>query len=297
MIINDASLNSLFKGYSASFKQGFDGAESNFKQVAMVVPSATRENLYAWLGQFPKVREWIGDRLVQNLAAHGYTIKNHSFENTIAVSRDDIEDDQFGVYTPMIQEMGKSAAELPDRLIFGLIKAGFISQCYDGQYFFDTDHPVIGEDGQPYSVANTDGGAGPAWFLLDTSRAMKPFIYQQRRPFEFISLDQKNDENVFFRKECIYGCDGRANAGYGFWQMAFASKQSLDPSHYASARRNMMEMKGDAGRLLGLRPKLLLVPPALEEPARKLLNNELLPDGGTNPWKGSATLLVTPWLA
>ena len=41
--------------------------------------------------------------------------------------------------------------------------------CYDGQNFFDTDHPV-GEQGSQETVSNVQTGAGPAWYLLDTTR-------------------------------------------------------------------------------------------------------------------------------
>ena len=41
----------------------------------------------------------------------------------------------------------QSSSGHPDELIFNLLKNGFTSPCFDGQNFFDTDHPVIGEDG------------------------------------------------------------------------------------------------------------------------------------------------------
>lgn len=58
----------------------------------------------------------------------------------------------------------------------------------------------------------------------------------------------------------------------------------------------MMEMKGDAGRPLNIKPKLLIVPPALESAARKLVNSEYGTGGVTNEWKGTADLVVTPWI-
>jgi len=56
-------------------------------------------------------------------------------------------------------------------------------------------------------------------------------------------------------------------------------------------------MKGDFDRPLGLKPRLLIVPPSLEAAALKLLNSEYAAGGETNPWKGTAELMVTPWLA
>src|SRR5690606_27387688 len=115
--------------------------------------------------------------------------------------RDDIRDDNLGIYRPLFEEMGMSTAAHPDRLVFELLKNGFTELCYDGQPFFDTDHPVLDEDGKEISVANTDGGSGTPWFLLSTRRALKPIIYQEREQFEFVAKDDPKDGNVFMRKE------------------------------------------------------------------------------------------------
>ena len=58
-----------------------------------------------------------------------------------------------------------------------------------------------------------------------------------------------------------------------------------------------MGMKGDYGRPLGLNPRLLVVPPALESAALKIVNNEFGANGESNEWKGTAEVLVAPWLA
>lgn len=295
MIINSSTLRSLFTGFSTSFNKGLEGAESHYRDVAMVVPSAARETTYGWLGQFPKLREWIGDHHVKNLAAHGYTVVNRTFENTVSVPRTSIEDDQFSVFGPIIEELGKANGEFPDEMIFSLPAAGFTTPCYDGQYFFDTDHPV--GIGTPQSVSNVQAGSGVPWFLLDTSRAIKPMLWQERVPFKLVSLDRDNDENVFFRDEYVYGTRGRANAGFGLWQLAFASKADLDGPNYAAARAAMMSLKGDEGRPLAIRPTVLVVPPALEEAGLKLLNSNTGLGGVTNPWRDTAKLIVTPWLA
>lgn len=62
-----------------------------------------------------------------------------------------------------------------------------------------------------------------AWFLLCTNRAIKPFIFQNRRPAKFVAKDDEKDDNVFYEKQYIYGVDSRCNAGYGLWQLAFGS--------------------------------------------------------------------------
>ena len=71
------------------------------------------------------MKEWVGEREIQKMAAYGYSIKNKKFEMTVSVPRDDIEDDQYGVYTPLFSNMGEAAAEHPDTLVFETMKKGW----------------------------------------------------------------------------------------------------------------------------------------------------------------------------
>lgn len=298
MQINQQTLRTLFIGFNAAFKEGLSSqAASQYARVATPVPSTTREQDYGWLGKIPNVREWIGDRVVHNITQSGYAIRNKPYEVTISVDRDDIEDDNLGIYTPLFQELGSASGSHYDQLVFGLLKAGFTSPCYDKQYFFDTDHPVLDANGNLTSVANTDGGSGTPWFLIDGSRTLKPIILQKRKPWNLVRMDQETDSNVFDRKEYVYGTDARHNVGFGFWQFAWGSKQTLNKANYKIAREAMMGMKGDHGRPLGVRPSLLVVPPGLEGQALEILNAERDAAGATNVYKGTAELLVCPWLA
>ena len=297
MIINSAALTALRTGFSTAFKNGLGRTTTQYGLVSTVVPATTREQRYGWLGKIPNVREWLGARVVQNLSESDYSIREKKWELTIGVDRDDIETDNLGVYAPLFEEMGQSTGAKWDQLVFDLLKAGFATNCYDGQYFFDTDHPVLDIDGSIITVANTDGGAGAAWFLIDDTRALKPIILQKRKDFNFVARDRDDDSNVFGLNEYLYGADARANVGYGFWQFAWGSKQPLTAANYAIARAALMGMKGDYGRPLGVRPTLLVVPPALESAALQILNNEYGVGGVSNEWKGTAKVVVVPWLA
>lgn len=297
MIINAANLDAIRVGFSTAYRRGLGQAQTQYGQIATTVPSTTKENKYGWLGKMPNMREWIGARIVHGLAEHDYAIKNRPFELTVGVDRDDIRDDNLAVYEPMFVEMGESTAAHPDLLVFEALANGFSTQCYDGQNFFDTDHPVIDEDGVTINtVSNSGGGSGSAWFLLCTRRSLKPIIYQEREKAQFVSKDRATDDNVFNKKEYVYGVDGRWNVGYGFWQMAYGSKQDLTAANYAAARAAIMGQKGDHGRPLGLVPNLLVVPAALEGDAREILMNERDASGATNKWRNTAELLVSPWL-
>ena len=297
MLINKGNLATLGVGYKGNYQEGLAQAPVQHEMVSTLVPSTNGREEYGWLGKVPNVREWFGDRVVQNISQHDYTIKNRDFELTIGVDRNDIEDDNIGIYGPLFREMGLSTGAHKCRLVFDLLKAGFTTKCYDGQFFFDSDHPVLDANGETVSVSNTGGGAGSPWFLIDTNRALKPILLQVRKDFQFVSKDEPTDDNVFSRKEFLYGADARMNVGFGFWQFAYGSKDTLNAANYAAARAAMQNFKGDYGRPLGIMPNLLVVAPSNESAARKLLNSEYAAGGETNEWKGTAELMVAPWLA
>jgi phage major head subunit gpT-like protein len=295
MDTKSAALDALYTGFKASFNRGFDNAPTEYQKISMTVPSATREETYAWMGAWPGMREFIGDRATKSLGMGVYTIKNSKFESTVSIPRDKISDDQFGVYTPIFEEMGRVAKGHPDEMIFSLLAKGFQTNCYDGQYFFDVDHPFFISDDVSGVVSNMQAGTSPAWFLLDTTRAMKPLIWQTREDYKFTTLSDDRDANVFYREEYIYGIRARVNAGFGLWQLAFGSKAPLNAANYVDARKKMGAYVGDRGRKLGIVPNVLVVGPSNEEAGRSLL--KATQNGGTsNIWADSAQLIVTSYL-
>ena len=296
MLLTSGNLAGLTTGFTTAFNKGIANAPTHWAEVAMKVPSQTRENSYAWLGDMPGIREWIGDRVVHELTVDGYKVVNRPFEETVSVKRTDIEDDMYGVYGPLFEKLGFDAARHPDKLVFGLMAKGFATKAYDGQYFFDTDHPVrTGVGDEVVSVSNMQAGVGAPWYLLDCRQPIRPLIYQERLPFEFTSLDQNTDRDVFFKDLYVYGSRGRSNAGFGLWQLAFASQDTLTADNYELARQAMLNFTNDAGEALGVMPTHLVVPPQLEGAGRRILK-ALNADGGTNEWAGSAELIVTPFL-
>ena len=296
MIINSQTLDLAYRGFKTVVSDAMMQAPAFGKDIAMTVPSGSRDETYGWLGSFPAMREGLGPRNVQNLVANGFTIQNRKFESTLEILREELADDKLGLFKPMFAEMGQAAVRHPEELIFGLLASGFTQTCYDGQFFFDTDHPVTAADGSVSVVSNFQGGAGTPWYLLDTSRSVRPIIWQEREPDAFLQITQENSDFVFLNDRYLYGIRARVNAGFGLWQLAYGSRQTLNAANYAAARAAMMGFTADGGRKLGVSPTILLVPPALEEAALNIVNTEFGSAGASNPWKGTAKLIVTPYL-
>jgi phage major head subunit gpT-like protein len=135
----------LSKGLLTQFMDGYTNAPAVWDSVATKVSSTARSETYAWLGAVPRMREMEGERIPEKLAEYSYTLVNKEFEASIPVKHVDIKDDQTGKYGPLARSIGESARLYPDELIFGsLLPNGATELCYDGQFFFDTDHPVAG---------------------------------------------------------------------------------------------------------------------------------------------------------
>lgn len=301
-IITPALITSLRTGYSQAFQDALAATPTDWANVATRVPSSSTSNTYGWLGQFPKLREWVGDRVVKDMAASGYQITNKLYEGTVGVKRTDIEDDNVGIYTPLFAEMGRGAAAHPDELVFGLLAAGESTLCYDGQNFFDVDHPIypnVDGTGTPALASNYDnGGASPGapWYLLDCSRALKPLIFQERTAPELETLNSTQDEAVFVKDLYRFGVRYRCNAGFGFWQLAYKSKAALTAANFNAAWAAMASRPADGGRPLGVRPTHLVVPPTLRADALALIESQQIA-GSSNPNYKAVQVIVSPWVA
>lgn len=299
MVINGQSLSLLTQAVMATFMAGLGASQAaagDWKLIAMEVPSTTGENIYPYLKSLGGIRKWVGDRVIQNMDQGDFRIKNEPYEETHGIPRDAIEDDQYGLYMKLYEQTARNVAVFPSQMLFALLKSGFTTLGPDGQYFFDVDHPV-GEPGKEVSVSNFMGGAGEPWFILDASQVLKPMVWQPRRAFDLVSLFNPTDPNVFFKKEYIFGVDGRAGFGFTpFWQMLFASKQTLDAANLRATLTAMSSQKDNNGKPLAVKGTHLICGPALAETARDLMTKENLANGESNTLRNRLQVIETPWL-
>lgn len=300
--ITPANLATLQKGYQKVFSDTMMALRAkdatSWRRVAQVIPSMSSSELYGWLADIGGIRKWLGDRVVKSLSAGGFEITNDQYEETIGIKRTAIEDDKLGIYLPRVQQMAQNVEQFPHNNVFALLKKADTTICYDGQYLCDIDHPYIAADGTTQLQSNWGGGAGERWFLMCTSRiGAKPIIVQEREKFNFRAMTDLNSDHVFKKDEFLFGTDGRYGFGPGFWQLLYGSRQTLDATAYQAARAAMLTTRRDGGDVLNITPELLVVTPANEGAARKLLSSQLVNGGESNPWAGTAEVLVVPELA
>jgi phage major head subunit gpT-like protein len=292
MNINTGTLTSLDQAVQMMFNRGLERAVTPWDFLAMTIPSTTAENVYPYLTELGFIREWVGDREIQNLQNGDFKITNKAFEETHGVPRPTIADDSYGLYGPMFEQTGQNVASFPAEQVYSTLAAGFTTLGPDGQYFFDTDHPVGGG-----VASNHMGGAGTAWYLIDASKVFKPVIWQPRQAFDLVRLFNPTDQSVFMQNKFLWGVDGRSGVGYSpFWQLAFGSKQTLDATNLKAAIVAMGSQKGPSGKPLKVMGTHLVVPPSLSELAADLINKDRLANGESNTLKGRLQLVVVPEL-
>lgn len=129
--------------------------------ISMYVKSDQESETYAWLGMAPTLREWIGGRNAKGFKENGIEIKNKHFEATLEVLVRELRRDKSGQVMIRIRELARRANTHWASLLSTLIINGESTVCYDGQYFFDTDHSE-GDSGTQSNDLSVDISTLPA---------------------------------------------------------------------------------------------------------------------------------------
>ena len=319
MDINQANLDILFRNAQIQFQSVLDQTPTWYQNVSTQFTSKTALETYAWMDRIPRVREWLGSRVVNSVVTQQRTVTNRLFEDTVALDRINVEDDQFGVFNYTTQMLAGECAKWPDSLVAQWFRDAASSTTaqgapnlgYDGLPFFSASHPIqagadgnnntvqsnlylskpltwdnyvtvyqgmtslLGADGLPlmvqpnllvvppalYSIAKliveadlvpsttatTTGTAGQApmtnvmkgsaqvlvvpqladkpnnWWLLDTTKVVRPILWQLRKAPIFVPRTSPTDPAVFDKHEFLYGAEMRGAVSDTLWFLAAAA--------------------------------------------------------------------------
>lgn len=294
---NEQIIEALTVGANAAFTNGLNTVNPQWDKIASKVPSTGSSEFYGWLKDLPGIEEWNSDRMLVELGSYGYAIANKTYEASIKIKREDLEDDKIGKYSVLAGAWGKQAALFPDKESYGLLALGFETLCYDGQNYFDTDHPLETTPASTFSnvVGDPLTDTGSPWFLLDNSQILMPIIYQDRRPLvlEFVGA---TSEYAWFNNMVAQGVDGRAGFGFSFPQIAIGSKAALSEANFESGKQLLAGMKKTDGTPLGTMATTLVVGPSNEAAARKIVQREYLDNGESNIYYNNVDIVVSRYL-
>ena len=130
-LVTSAARAEFFKNYAA--------LPNRINQLAFRLPSGMKIESFAWLGDTPQVREWVGSRIHKGLPELSFSITNKLWETTL-------DFDYFTWTSQAGAEIAKNRAQQASskavthyyKLLLDVMIANGL--CYDGQNFFDTGH-------------------------------------------------------------------------------------------------------------------------------------------------------------
>jgi phage major head subunit gpT-like protein len=186
MDINRENMDALFLNYNAAFTAGMQSSGQRptaedlvLDEIAMSGPSTGAATVHAWLNQIGGMRPWIGDRVLANIESGKLTIANGDYEKTVTVPRNDIEDDQYGIYVPLIGAMGTSAGSLWMKLGIDALAAN--GNWADDKPFFASDRKYGAQD-----IVNTGTDALNATTFKAAKQKMESFVLHGGEPGEVV---------------------------------------------------------------------------------------------------------------
>lgn len=200
MPTNTAKYNAVARGFTQIFEAELTKYTQVWPLLAMLIRSTSKDESYAWLESVPGMKEFLGPRIFQQLRSSSFTIANRTFEQSLGIDREDIDDDRYQIYSPTIRRMAQKASIHPDQLLFELINNGHTQTCYDGQYFYDTDH-VTGDSGTQdndltYSAASGTSPTVDEFRGAFTAALLKMLSYKDDQGDFFIESELMDPGNL-----------------------------------------------------------------------------------------------------
>jgi phage major head subunit gpT-like protein len=150
-------------GLRSEFFNRYNQIEKLYGALCTTYASEKGTENHKWLGPVPPMREWDSGRLWRGLRTESYDVTNQKYESTIAVDRDESDDDQTGQIRQRVNAMAVAAATHPTTLLEALFNngatAGYLA--YDGQIFFSAAH-VSGDSGMQNNTISVAAATGTA---------------------------------------------------------------------------------------------------------------------------------------
>ena len=198
MAIDIASAQVKLRDLTAKFDNRVAAATPFYPQVCYDASSVRSSEKYGWIGNMPGMREWLGERQFSELRSANFVLENKHWESSLAIKKTDLADDNLCQYGPVLEQLGIEAAHHPDELWFSVLEQGESTACFDGQFFFDTDHVWGNSGSQSNDITST---------VVSTSAPTVAEIKTAIRKMIRSMLAFKNDQGKLYNRPTV----GRLN--------------------------------------------------------------------------------------
>ena len=146
--IDTRTLNELSKTVSTLFNKTLSQQESYADKLTMIAPVSTNTVELPFIDDLGDgLREWTRSvKNIEKLSGGKHSVSVKSYEKTIGIRREDIEDDNIGLYSPAIASLADNVRTNNEKIIADLLINGGTNECFDGEAFFSSTHPSNSSD-------------------------------------------------------------------------------------------------------------------------------------------------------
>lgn len=171
-IVDSDFLSGARTTFQALFDKNIGAEHVQWSKVATPIPADKSIYSANWLGAPPQLREFFGEIEIGKVFPHNYTLNLIEYGVAIEVKEMTFRQDGLGTVSVTIGNMTFQASRFYDKLVFEKMSDGFDTVCYDGQFFYDSDHSV-GDAGTHNNVATATLAAASyqtGWQTINTAK-------------------------------------------------------------------------------------------------------------------------------
>ena len=230
MIINAQSLAAIDTEFKALYQSRLAQLPTWYLRFMSMVPSASLTTTYEFYVRSSRMREWIGDRTINNLKAHSFTIRGKNFESTVGVNRNHIIYDQLGLVKAEILGLGDDKFHNYVDLIVTLLLNGHTGEykSYDLVNFFSGAHPLADGTTIANYYADTDLTSANLATMDKNMRVIQGDngkILHVTPTVLWFSTPMKARAEALIKKQFLTG--GESNVDYGRYELLEISEFGL----------------------------------------------------------------------
>lgn len=139
MIINAENLQALEQTIITAWKEGLNSVPTlDLSFMTTPFPSTGAMNLYPFIEDLGQWREWLGERVWNNLKASKFQVTNRDFEKSYKLPKKDIDDDQYAVFPAMVQLAAAGWPHLKNTIRMDVITGN--AETFTGKALLADDH-------------------------------------------------------------------------------------------------------------------------------------------------------------
>lgn len=276
-----------------NFDLGFGAVEPQYHKVATVIQMDEPRMSFADISLPGTLERWnqATGRRAKQLRVLETAINAQKFTETLKVSFDDIKRGKLSAAAAAAKRLGQSAKMHPDRLIFGEVLKDNGICMFDEKALFADDHLIDPDDASKGTFSNQiTSGTGPFWYLVSNAGPAMVF-----GPYEDYSFGMDGTQGWQF--EIVeYGSRFVGCAVGGCPHFVARSNKPLTTANLEELMTLMTTYVSPEGVPVSNTPSQLVIPPALNGAAQRVVGVAVKDKGGSNEYYGALEIVSTPWL-